>query len=55
MAKKNFTFSLDTEIIEKAKKEVENDESHTYASFNHFVEVAIIQLSKESFPKTIKK
>jgi hypothetical protein len=39
--KKNYTFSLDAEFIEKAKRAVENDSLLTYSSFNHFVEVAL--------------
>ena len=41
MSKKNYTFSLDAEFIEKAKQDVENDSLLTYSSFNHFVEVAL--------------
>lgn len=41
MAKKNYTFSLDADFVEKAKQVVENDDLLTYNSFNHFVEVSI--------------
>jgi len=39
--KKNYTFSLESEFIEKAKHVIENDSLLTYSSFNHFVEVAL--------------
>jgi hypothetical protein len=39
--KKNYTFSLETEFIKKAKQAIENDSLLTYSSFNHFVEVAL--------------
>jgi hypothetical protein len=47
MAKKNFTFSLDQNMVEKAKKTLEQDELRTFNSFNHFVEVAIATLYQQ--------
>ena len=41
MAKKAYTFSLESEFILKAKEALKNDKTLKYSSFNHFVEVAI--------------
>lgn len=51
MAKKNYTFSLESEFIEKAKQTIENDSLLTYSSFNHFVEVAL----RKEFQIALKK
>jgi len=49
--KKNYTFSLEYEFIEKAKQIIENDSLLTYSSFNHFVEVAL----RKEFQIALKK
>ena len=41
MAKKNYTYYLDTKLIEKVKELYENNNQYTFSSFNHFVEVCI--------------
>jgi len=51
MAKKNYTFSLESEFIEKAKQTIENDSLLTYSNFNHFVEVAL----RKEFQIALKK
>jgi hypothetical protein len=51
MSKKNYTFSLESEFIEKAKQTIENDSLLTYSSFNHFIEVAM----RKEFQIALKK
>lgn len=51
MSKKNYTFYLKINFIEKAKQVIENDSLLTYSSFNHFVEVAL----RKEFQIALKK
>lgn len=51
MGKKNYTFSLDADFVEKAKQTIEKDSLLTYSSFNHFVEVAL----RKEFQIALKK
>jgi hypothetical protein len=51
MGKKNYTFSLDVDFVEKAKQTIEKDSLLTYSSFNHFVEVAMRKEFQIAFSK----